>query len=194
MRSKGGASEHGCDAVSGAVGLDVDAMMALSAQVHSDGGDVQSKARTSIVPLSGGRSLMLFEMFSARTESMTSGRSVERTSQPRALRARLEVLQNAVRRSCERAGRKPSSPEDGSKRDTYAERPIPLPSSSTLGRLEGTAWAARNLLLGSRESHADRTCAPIQSAVPFVLPLSSCARWKRECLKRYARTGRCFVL
>lgn len=71
------------------IGLVADAMIALSAHVHSDGGTVQSKARNSKVPLSGGRLVAFFEMFSARTKSMTSGRSVARTSHPREQRAKL---------------------------------------------------------------------------------------------------------
>ena len=43
--------------------------------------------------------LTLFEMFAARTESMTSGRSVARTSYPRVLRARLGLLQRMLRKA-----------------------------------------------------------------------------------------------
>ena len=67
----------------------VDAITDWCSQVHSEGGIDQSKARICIVPLSKGRFARLRATFLASTESMTSGRSVARTSQPKEQRARL---------------------------------------------------------------------------------------------------------
>ena len=76
--------------------------------------------------------------------------------------------------------------DDDERRETYAERPMPLPSSSTLRRLPGTAVCFPRCLLSSRcASHAERTCAPIQSAVPFVFPLLSWVRLKVHCPNSY---------
>lgn len=55
---------------------------------------------------------------------------------------------------------------------------MPLPSSIALGRNAASGWPdGDGLRLRLSEKNKERHCAPSQRALPFVAPLSSCARW-----------------
>lgn len=95
MRSNGGVRWGTCDMVETTEGA-LPAITVSLSQFQSAGGMFQSSARTWIDPLSDGRLAMLSAMFWDSTESMTTGRSVARTSQPRAHNASLEGWKHHV--------------------------------------------------------------------------------------------------
>lgn len=94
MRSNGGPTVES-EACGCRREADGEAMQVPSVHDHCSGGTVQSRVRTCMAPCSSGRFARLRLMLLARTEDMTSGRSVATTSQPIELSTRLGRAVNA---------------------------------------------------------------------------------------------------